>query len=529
MGRMSQFYHALLQHAPDTELVVEGSRRLTAKALHDEVQAMAYALANEAGIKPGDRVALAFSNQAGFVIAMLAVRAVGAVVVPINLQWPPEDALYVLQHAGISLLIVHRAILERFGPLLAGHTENLPRIWISDDAGEPMPPRVEPLSIHLEEAKEALAQTPGAWQEPPAHTDDALAFLIYTSGTTGRPKGVMLSEANVQGNIEGVHPVLHFSPEDRVLLALPLFHTFGLFISLYAVSKGAVTLLVPSFQPKQIVETLVAERVTILPLVPTMFAVVLDVAHKLGISRLGHLRFCVSGGAALPRTLLEKLQSQLGWHVLEGYGLTETSPVVAVNPPSDHRPGSVGPPLPNVQICIVDEQGVPIADPVHTAGEVRIKGPNVMQGYYQDETATRAVMHDGWFATGDVGHLDKDGYLYLSGRKKDLIIKAGENISPLTIEDALLAHPGVAQAAVIGIPDDKLGERILACVVPREGITLSPDELRSHCLSKLNAFLVPDKFRLYDELPMTGSGKVQKAKLRDQNQPSSPALPSASA
>jgi long-chain acyl-CoA synthetase len=333
--------------------------------------------------------------------------------------------------------------------------------------------------------------------------------LIYTSGTTGKPKGVMLGEANLLGNLAGINPVFDFTQADCLLLALPLFHAYGFIIALLALRKAASLVLVPKFTPQALMSALTAQPVTVLPMVPTMFSLLLQASQRTGRAPFERIRFCISGGAALPEALLSQLQDKLGLLVLEGYGLSEASPVVAVNRLDRGTiPGSVGLPLPNVSVTLGED------------GEILVEGPNVMLGYFHDAEATAAAMTPaGRLRTGDLGHLDAEGNLYLSGgRKKDLIIKAGENISPVKIEQVLYAHPDVLEASVIGVPHARDGESILACIelkpdVP-EDARPSVKDLIQHCRQHLPAFLVPDAVTFLDTLPKNAAGKILKKELR---------------
>jgi long-chain acyl-CoA synthetase len=496
------------QRQPEKPFVIEDDIRWTYADVTEKVNRLADALAKK-GVGPGDRVALMFLNQKEFLLGFFAVLRLGAVVVPINLQLPPEDIFFVLQNAGAKLVLTNAGFAASFEgkpiPLLVSNQET---------------PALPSLEAAIEEGNPEF--DPGYTHEP-----HRLAILMYTSGTTGRPKGVMLSEENLLGNLEGLQPVLAFSEEDRMLLALPLFHAFGLIIGLYATVLGAQLVLVPKFQPRKILHALVQEKVTILPLVPTMFNLLLEGATKVGVEAFSSLRYCVSGGASLPAELLKRIESTLNVVVLEGYGLTETSPVLAVNNPTvGSIPSSVGKPLPNLLMKLVDDHGndIPWTPGERSAeGEILAKGPNVMRGYYGLEEETAQVLDaEGWFRTGDLGHFDPEGNLFISGgRKKDLIIKAGENITPLRIEEVLYQHPAVMEASVIGVPDSKVGEEILACIQFKEGQSATPNELKKFCREHLPSFMVPERFRIYDELPKNPTGKILKKVLRQQN----PSLP----
>ncbi|MCA9841957.1 MAG: AMP-binding protein [Cyanobacteria bacterium HKST-UBA03] len=463
------------------------------------------------GIGPSERVGLVLLNQKEFFVSLFALRLLRAVVVPINCQMLPQDIGYVIQDAGLKHVVVCSPLLEKM-PMLKNHP-NLNCIITG--------------AVDEAEAEAAFApdQTPMPDFTPTTLQGDTdeLAFLVYTSGTSGHPKGVMLSEGNLLANIDGFVQVVDFGPDDRMVLALPLFHVYGLILGLAGLLAGAQITLIPNFSPKTIVEAMAAQQVTILPLVPTLFGTLLKlVTRQTPPTRFGQLRFCVSGGASLPEALLAQIESVLSTTVIEGYGLTETSPVIAVNCPLHGSiPGCVGKPLPNVLVQITNDSGQPL--PPNTEGEVWAKGGNVMLGYYNLPEATADTLtKDGWLKTGDLGHLDEAGHLFITGRKKDLIIKAGENISPRPIEEALHQHSAVAEAAAVGLPDDRLGERIAVFVSLTETAQTGPDApdtkaLLQHCRDMLNPTYLPDELVILDELPKNPAGKILKKLLRQQH------------
>ena len=487
-------WHRLMSGDITAQVVLENNQTLHREVFNQQVHQLAGAL-QQAGIAPGDRVALAFGNQSAFIISFLAVWQVGAVVVPVNLQWPESDIGYVLYHAGAKLVLAAQPIAEKF----AGSCP-LP-LWASNGTDG-----------SWEQALQAAAPLSDLIVRP--ETD--MAVLIYTSGTTGKPKGVMLSEKNLATNLAGIAEVLTFGTQDMVLMALPLFHAFGLILTLHCLEVNATLLLVPRWTPNALAQALIQQPVTVLPLVPTLFSLLVQ---GLKGQQPSQLKYCVSGGATLPPKLLAQVEAALGCPVLEGYGLTETSPVVAVNRPCDgSTPGSVGRVFPNVQVSLLDDnnQWLPV-EPGHNSdvGEICVKADSVMMGYYQQPEATAQVMTpDSHFKTGDLGHLDAQGKLYISGgRKKDLIIKAGENISPVRIEGVLYNHPAVAEACVYAVPDDRVGEEIMAAVVLKPGFTEA--ELKKHCMTDLPPSMVPKQITLLDEMPKNAVGKIVRSEVAD--------------
>jgi long-chain acyl-CoA synthetase len=498
---MSQFYKAIAQNAqrtPAHEAVVEGTVRWSYQEFLQQID-LAAAGFKARQVNPGDRVGLMMFNQKEFLTCFFALRKIGAVVVPINIQMLPQDIGFVIQNSGVRHLVIADALYPNFNKLPLGFI-------IVGEAQDGHP-----------SYQDFLATGQSAGDTPEVETPDSdLAFLIYTSGTTGHPKGVMLTERNILANIEGFEQMLDFNAQDRLVLALPLFHAYGLIVALTGIMVSATLTLVPKFHPRQILEATVKEKATVLPLVPTLFTVILELVQRQGGIDTPNLRFCVSGGASLPVQLLERIEATLHVPVVEGYGMTETSPVLTVNDPrAGGVPGSVGKPLHNVQVKILREDGTEAQ--TGEVGEILVKGENVMTGYYNLPEETRATLtQDGWLRTGDLGHLDTEGRLFISGgRKKDLIIKAGENISPRTIEEVLYRHEAVQEAAVVGVPHEKLGEEIVACISLKEGYSPTPQEILRFCRENLSPTYVPGAVEFFDELPKTPSGKIAKKLLRE--------------
>ncbi len=504
---MSLLFDRLLQK-PDASLLalIEDETQWTLAEFREKAIRLASVLQAK-GIQPGDRVALMFMNQKEYLVGFFAVLYAGAIVVPINVSIPSDDIIYVVLNSGSKLILTTYAFKHCF------EGRPIPVMMANQPAEDTTYPSLE----------EAIEQGNPQFPQVPFGDANSMRILMYTSGTTGKPKGVMLSENNLIANLEGIHPIFKFSHLERLLLALPLFHAYGLIIGLYALDAQAPIYLVPNFAPKKILQTLVEGKITVLPLVPTMFSVLLHSIQKVGAEKLAHLKACISGGASLPEKLLRQIENSLDLVVLEGYGLTETAPVLAVNRPSvGSVPKSVGPALPNVQLKLVDAQGKTIDwQPGQTSaeGEIMAKGPNVMLGYYNLPEETSQVFDaEGYFRTGDLGHFDAQGNLFISGgRIKDLIIKAGENIAPVRIEDVFYQHPAILHAAVIGIPDEKLGEDIVACIELKESETVTETELKKFCQEHLPPFMVPTVIRFYDELPKNQTGKVIKKQLREEN------------
>lgn len=498
---MSQFYKIIAENArrnPSQEAIIEGETRWTYRDFLEQIEHLASGF-KARNVNPGDRVGLMLYNQKEILACLFALRKIGAVVVPINIQMLPQDIGFSLQNSGVRQLVVADSLYSGIS--------HLPLETILVGEAVEGRPNLEELSA----SGESLEEVPIVKS---LYTD--LALLLYTSGTTGYPKGVMLSEKNILANIAGFEGVVNFSEADRLVVALPLFHSYGLTVALTGLTAGASLTLIPKFHPKQIVEALVRERATILPLVPTLYSVILDLIDRQGGIDLPHLRFCVSGGASLPVQLLKRIETTLKTTVIEGYGLTETSPVLTVNDPKvGSIPGSVGKQLFNVQLRIVREDGTECA--VGEIGEIQVRGDNVMTGYYNLPEETQAAFTpDGWFRTGDLGHLDSENRLYISGgRKKDIIIRAGENISPVSIEEVLYRHEAVREAAVVGMPHERLGEEVVACISLKEGHAVTAQEIIRFCREHLPPSYVPGTVEFFDELPKTPIGKIAKKLLKE--------------
>jgi long-chain acyl-CoA synthetase len=501
---MSLLVKRLLEKSdPGYPMLVEDDTQWTLTHIREKVARLASALVAQ-GIQPGDRVALMFMNQKEYLVGFFAVLYAGAVVVPINITIPPDDITHVILNSGTRLVLTTDSFAAKFDG------KPIP-VLVANQGDQPKYPSLE----------EAIAQGDPNFPGIQHGDENTLRILMYTSGTTGKPKGVMLSEKNLLSNLDGIQPVLQITKEDRLLLALPLFHAYGQIIGLYALDSLAPIYLVPNFSPKKIIQTLIEHKVSVLPLVPTMFSVLLNSIQRVGSDKLSHLKACVSGGASLPAELLTQIENTLDLVVLEGYGMTETAPVLAVNNRERGSiPKSVGKPLPNVEIKLVNDEGKTIPwkpGQASEEGEIMVKGPNVMLGYYNlpEETA-QSFDSEGYLHTGDLGRFDAEGNLYISGgRKKDLIIKAGENIAPVRIEDVLYQHPAVLHAAVISVPEEKLGEDIVACIELKPDHTATEAELKKFCLDYLPAFMVPAAICFYDELPKNQTGKVLKNQLKE--------------
>ncbi|MEU1209242.1 long-chain fatty acid--CoA ligase [Nocardia sp. NPDC005825] len=472
---------------PDQLALIEGEQRITFRELWRQAREQAGALI-ELGVRPGDRVALMGPNTADFPRAYFAILAAGATVVPVHLLLTADEAEYVLRDSGATVMLCH-PMVEAVGKEAASR------------AGIPC---VNPKELSGEAIPAFVARGP---------LDTAVVF--YTSGTTGRPKGAELSHLNmVMCATVNAFDANEVKREDIALGALPLFHVFGQTVSMNSHWRlGATLVLMPRFDAAQAIELMVAENVNTFHGVPTMYHGLLEAAAT--ATTLPELRLCISGGAAMPPVIIEEFEKVFGAHILEGYGLSETSPTATVNQPLlGPETGTVGHPVWGVDVEIADADARDSIDlqPAGTIGEVVIRGHNVFGGYTGRPDATAEVMVDGWFRTGDLGVKDEHGYLRIVDRIKEMIIRGGFNVYPTEVEAALLRHPNISQIAVIGVPDENYGEEILAVVVPSGPLTA--EDVIEYAKEHVARYKYPRRVEFVTELPMGPTHKILKRELK---------------
>jgi long-chain acyl-CoA synthetase len=456
-----------------------------------------------AGIREGDRVGLLCGNGAEFVIGYLAVLKAGGTLVPINLLLNPKEMAYILADSGAVGLIHHEAFDAAAAAALEGPTAVAVRVRIGATRSD------DPAMLDLGAMMHSAQPAPARARDP----RQATAAILYTSGTTGRPKGAMLSHANLIANADGVAQALALTPADRILVVLPMFHAFAATVGvLTPLLHGLGIVPVSRFDPGAISAAIGRYGASIFLGVPSLYGVLLRLDAEM-LAQWLSVRVCVSGGAAMPAALMTAFQERFGIPILEGDGPTECGPVTCVNPIAGVRkPGSIGPPIPTVETRILDPEGREVPDGAY--GEVCVRGPSVMQGYHNQPEATRESFFGDWFRTGDLGYRDADGYVYLVDRIKDLIITNGMNVYPRAVEEALYAHPEVAEAAVVGDPDARHGEIPVAHVVLRAGSSASEAALRAWCRDHLGRHEVPRRLIIRDALPKNAAGKILKRELR---------------
>ncbi len=497
-----EVFRTTARHYPDTPVIVGCGRDLTFAELDAASDGVAGGLAAE-GIRPGDRVGLYCPNGTEFVIAYLGILKAGACVVPINLLLNPLEVGFILSDAGAAALCYHAGLSEQARTALADAPAVGLRVRIGGSGSETGAFELETL------AASGLA-APVLDLDP----SEALAAILYTSGTTGRPKGAMLSHRNLVANAASVMQALALEPgRDRILVVLPMFHAFAATVGmLMPLLHGLSLVPVPRFDPRQVSAAIAAQGASVFLGVPSMYNLLLRLDDA-AVAQWAGVRLCVCGGAAMPQAVMAGFESRFGIPVLEGDGPTECSPVTCVNPPTGPRkPGSVGPPIPGVEMCIVDDEGLPVAQGEH--GEVCVRGPNVMRGYWGLPEETQASFFGDWFRTGDLGWCDADGYFYLVDRIKDLIISNGMNVYPRVIEEILYQHPGVAEAAVVAEPHPLHGELPIAHVVAKPDASLDAATLRDWCRARLGRHEVPRRILLREALPKNAAGKILKRELR---------------
>ncbi len=466
----------------------------------DRMSARLAAYLAEQGTQKGDRVALYCINCAEFAVAYLGILKAGATVVPLNILLKAVEIQFILNDAGARALVYHGA----FADTAAIVGQNLETVPICVTLGENQA-GVIPWT-------EALACD----KPPPAIEFDPrmdLAVILYTSGTTGRPKGAMLSHANLSANVCSVLKAMKWRcGEEVILLVLPMFHAFAATVGMLAsLAHGCAFVPMARFEPDLVLRRIAETAATIFLGVPSMYSLLLRV--DCGNKKLFHsIRYCVSGGAALPVNVLQQFEAKFGTRIYEGDGPTECSPVTCVNPiDAETRPGTVGLAIPGVEMKVVDERGNRVA--AGAIGEIAVRGPNVMRGYWRLPEETAEVMRDGWFLTGDLGTEDEDGYFSIVDRKKDLVIVNGMNVYPRIVEEVLYRLEGVGEAAVIGEPHPTHGEIPVAYVVVKNGSELNESVIRRWCQDHLGGYQAPRKVYLVQELPKNASGKILKREL----------------
>ncbi|MBN1916950.1 MAG: long-chain fatty acid--CoA ligase [Verrucomicrobia bacterium] len=461
----------------------------------------AHGLRDATGLGPGDRVGLLAKNSPLFIEALYGTLALGATVVPINVFLTPPEIAFILNDCGVKVLVVSSDFLPVVAAL-RGQALDLDHVVVLDGQGEGVLTRD---SLVADQSDESLGVDVA---------DECDAIFLYTSGTTGKSKAAMLSHANFLGNIASCCRAIHLVPGDSFLLALPMFHSFSLTVNvLLPIATGCTIVLLESVRPlEKLARALVTDGPTIFAGMPALYVAFCKADLPTDMLAQTRLRMCISGSAPLAEATLAAFETRFPVPLLEGYGLSEAAPVVALNPYDGVRKvRSIGVPLPGVEVKVFDDEDneVPCGEP----GELVVRGPNVMRGYYNRSDETAATLRNGWLHTGDIARMDDDGYLFILDRKKDLIISKGMNIYPREIEEALHHHPKVVEAAVIGMRDESMDEVPVAYVRLAEGEEGRPAEFVQYLKSRLAAYKVPRQFRFVGDFPRTPTGKILKRQL----------------
>jgi long-chain acyl-CoA synthetase len=480
------------ERTPDAPAIRLGPVELSFAEL-DDLGARLATMLRQRGMEPGDRVGVMLPNVPEFPITYYGVLRAGGIVVPMNVLLKEREIAFYLEDSGAKLLLAWHGFADEAAAGAA-------------DAGAELV-EVEPTALAA-----ALAELEPAPDVVETDEDDT-AVILYTSGTTGKPKGAELTHLNLSRNAEvTARTTCEIGEGDVVLGALPLFHSFGQTVAMNAsLSVGACLTLVPKFDPGEALETMERDRVTHFYGVPTMYGALLHHPERESFDT-SSLRTCITGGASMPVEVLRGFEEAFGAIVLEGYGLSETSPVACSNHPDrERKPGSIGTPIEGVEMQVVDEDDNPVEQ--GEVGEIVIRGHNIMKGYWQRPEATEEVMRSGWFHSGDMARVDEDGYFYIVDRKKDLIIRGGYNVYPREVEEVLYEHPKIREAAVVGVPHDEWGEEIGAAVVLHEGEELGAEEVSAYVKERIAAYKYPRVVWFLDELPKGPTGKILKREI----------------
>lgn len=525
-------------------LLDSGEKFKEKKALHfmgkemtfGEVLSKAKKMANflqQKGLKKGDRVASMLPNVPQAVITYYGALLAGGIVVQVNPLYTERELEYQLKDSGAKYIICLDILLPRVSKVK--DNTDLDHIIVTRIADYlPFPKnliypfiqkRQYNMSVKVEENesthiwKNIFESVSEDYEKVEIDPKKDLALLQYTGGTTGRPKGVMLTHFNLVANVEMCKMWMYkLNGEEQVVLGvLPFFHVYGMTTVMnLSILYGSMMVLLPKFEVEEVLKTIEKHRPTLFPGAPTIYIGLLN-HPDIEKYDLSSIQACISGSASLPLEVQEQFEKITGGKLVEGYGLTETSPVTHANFIWGKRiNGSIGVPWPDTDAKIVKD-GTLEELPVGEIGEIAVKGPQVMLGYWNKEEETKEVLNNGWLLTGDMGYMDEDGFFYVVDRKKDMIIAGGYNIYPREVEEVLFEHPGVLEAAVIGVPDEYRGETVKAVIVPKKGVTLDEKELNEYCRKHLAAYKVPRIYEFRDELPKSIIGKVLKRKLVEES------------
>ncbi|PWA11975.1 long-chain fatty acid--CoA ligase [Pueribacillus theae] len=496
---------------PDNEAISFFTRKMTYREVLQLSIAFASALQAN-GLKKGDRVAIMLPNCPHYIISYYGILMAGGIVTQVNPMLVGRELSHILNDSGAEMIVIFEPLLpvlqqvENETPVKKAISVNFP------ESAKDVAPAVT--------FEAFMSQATGQVKEPNINPAEDVAVLQYTGGTTGRSKGAMLTHRNLVANVHQTYRYFESEfniGEDRVLTVIPLFHVYGMTSCMnLSIYTGAANILLPRFDLQEVLETIKREQPTTFPGVPTMYIAITShpEAEKYGINSI---RTCNSGSAPMPVESMRAFEKKTGAVILEGYGLSETSPTTHCNPVfAERKPGSVGIGIPSTDYKIVDLETGTKELPIGESGEIIIKGPQVMKGYWNMPEETEQALRDGWLYTGDIGKMDEDGYLYIIDRKKDMIIASGYNIYPRDVEEVIYEHPAVQEAVVVGVPDPYRGETVKAVIVLKEGQSVTEEEMLDYCRQHLAAYKAPKLIEFRKELPKTAVGKILRRTIKEE-------------
>ncbi|BCJ86984.1 long-chain-fatty-acid--CoA ligase [Effusibacillus dendaii] len=496
---------------PDRKAIYFHGTEIDYKTLFFTVDRFAAALA-EAGIGEGDRVAIMLPNCPHYVIAYYGILRAGAVVVQISPMSVPREVEHYVQDSGAKAIVV-------FAPLLPVVMNSS----VADDLVKKIVVELPPVGTSYEGGAvnfESFVKSAAGPVPQPNTVSDDVAVLQYTGGTTGRAKGAMLTHRNVVANAlqSSLLMVSEDVEQERILSVIPLFHVYAMTTTMnMGILTGSQLIMLPRFEIEEVLNTIKQTKPTLFPGVPTMY-IAINAHPKAQEYGVDSIRVCISGSAPLPVEVIKEFEVKTKGTVIEGYGLSEASPVTHFNPIEKRKAGSIGKPIPFTEAKIVDlHDGVTELKPGEE-GELVVRGPQVMKGYWNLPQETAETLKNGWLHTGDIAKMDDEGYYYIIDRKKDLILASGFNVYPRDVEEVLYQHPNVLEAVVVGVPDPYRGETVKAFVVPKPGTQLTEEEMNHFCRERLAAYKVPRLYEFRSELPKTAVGKILRRTLRDESQ-----------
>ena len=491
MTNLANQFTEIVRNNPNKTAIFWDKTEFSFSHAHSVAKCLANRLKDQCDLQSGDRVALWLKNCPEFVFSLFGILLGEGVVVSINSFLTPDEVGFIVKDCDAKVVISEVSMAEGTAKLVKDN----PSLQL-----------IEVESLNQSEPNDSLDFS--SLEQAP----EDLALIIYTSGTTGKPKGAMLSNYNLMSNVEAIVEAADIVIEDRMAVLLPMFHSFTMTVGLLLpMTRGLSIVAIKSLNPpKNIITEIIQHRATVMPAIPQLYRAFVNITIPSGLP----LRVCFSGAAPLPIEVLNAFNENVGIPLLEGYGLSETSPVACMNPLyGERKAGSVGLPLRGVEFQIRNDDD--LISPVNEPGEICIKGHNVMMGYWNNSEATEASIKDGWLLTGDIGHLDDDGYLYITDRKKDMLLVNGINVYPREVEEVIYQFEGVSEVAVVGINDPRKGDLVVACIVPSEEAEIDESGLKEFLKTKLAAYKLPRKVMIMESLPRNATGKILKTKLRE--------------